>query len=71
MFISFSSLSINFLGSAGQKRLLKSKKEPIVACSIVINKIIANFVKNSTLQKSITTPAANVVNAAARIEGPM
>jgi hypothetical protein len=36
-----------------------------------MRRISANLVKNTTVQKSIAMAAANVVNAAARIDGPI
>ncbi len=46
-------------------------KLPMVACKIVMKRIIANFVKKMILQKSIMIELANVVIAAAKIDGPM
>ena len=41
------------------------------AITIVTSKMVANFVKNVTVQKSIAIAAHMVVNAAAKMLGPI
>lgn len=60
-----------WLGPSVSTRTRNITNVAITACSIVINSIVANFVKKVTWQKSMTIAAVKVVAAAARIDGPM